>query len=392
MTPPPRRRVGLVSLGVGLAAAGAGAALGLAAERVAMGRPLVPGTRPHPPGERLGSLRGPAQIVRTSDGVDLHVEVDASDSGAGGPGAGAEPTIVLSHGYALSMDSWHYQRKALRGRHRLVLWDQRGHGRSGPAPEGSATIDRVGADLEAVIEQVAPSGPLLLVGHSMGGMTVMSLAERRPDLFADRVLGVALVSTSAAGLGDVDLGLPTIGRLVQRLAPPVARALLRTPLIVERGRRLGSDLESVLVRRYSYASDVSPDLVRFTAGMIAQTRLEVLSQFLPTFTAHDKREALAVLDGREVLVLVGDSDLLTPPEHSEAIVRLLPGAEHVVVPAGGHLVMLEHPEAVTRHVDGLVERALRARNPRGGPGRRRGRGGRTVTPGRRRGSRPDGEA
>jgi len=113
------------------------------------------------------------------------------------------------------MDSWYYQRKALRGgRYRVVTWDQRGHGRSGTGPPASATIDQLGSDLSAVIDTVAPDGPLVLIGHSMGGMTVMALADRRPELFRERVLGVGLVSTSAGGLGRLDLGVPGVGRWV----------------------------------------------------------------------------------------------------------------------------------------------------------------------------------
>ncbi len=121
----------------------------------------------------------------------------------------------------------------------------------------------------------------MLVGHSMGGMTVMSLAEQDPALFDDRVIGICLVSTSAGGLGQVDFGLPHIGPVVQRIAPVAVKALTRTPGIVERGRRVGSDLEALLVRRYSFASPVSAELVRFAADMIASTRLEVISEYLP---------------------------------------------------------------------------------------------------------------
>jgi pimeloyl-ACP methyl ester carboxylesterase len=360
VSPQPRVTVGLVSLGIGLAAAGVGAALGVAAERVAVGRPLLPPFAwPDDDGEDYTGLHTPAQAVPASDATLLHVEVEQADPQRADP-ALAGVTVVFSHGYALTMDSWYFQRKALRGRYRLVFWDQRGHGRSGTGPPGSATIDQVGRDLAAVLDEVAPAGPLVLIGHSMGGMTVMALADQRPELFADRVLGVALVSTSAGGLGDIDLGVAGLGRLVQRIAPGTVKALTRTPRLVEHGRRLASDLESVLVRRYSYASPVSGALVRFTAQMIASTRLEVISDFLPTFSEHDKRAALAVLDGLEVLVLVGDKDLLIPARHSEQIVQQLPGAEHVVVRDGGHLVMLEHPDVVTGHLGDLIERASRS--------------------------------
>src|SRR5690606_31084170 len=80
---------------------------------------------------------------------------------------------------------------------RLVFYDQRSHGRSSRAAPGHATIDDLATDLAAVIGTAAPTGPLVLVGHSMGGMALLALAGRDPDLFADRVHGVALLSTSA---------------------------------------------------------------------------------------------------------------------------------------------------------------------------------------------------
>ena len=97
---------------------------------------------------------------------------------------------MLCHGYALNLDSWHFQRRDLRDVARLVLWDQRSHGRSGRSTVPHATLEQTGRDLGDVIDEVAPDGPLVLVGHSMGGMTIMSLAEQRPELFRDRVVGV----------------------------------------------------------------------------------------------------------------------------------------------------------------------------------------------------------
>jgi pimeloyl-ACP methyl ester carboxylesterase len=374
----------LVALGVGLAATGVGAVLGLAAERVAVARRIrapeedaADDGRGGPP---LGSLRGEARLVLSRE-VPLHVEVDEPDQ----PYRKGDLTVVLSHGYVLTLDSWHYQRLALRGRFRLVLWDQRGHGRSGTGPPGSSTIDQVGEDLGAVIDAVAPEGPLLLLGHSMGGMTVMSLAHQRPELFDQRVVAVGLLSTSAGGTSGVDLGFAGLGRLGLRVAPVAARALTRTPKLVARSRALGSDLESLLVRRYSFASAVPPQLVSFAARMIGQTRLEVISDFLPTFSSHDKREALAALAGHEVLVMVGDSDALTPPSASEQIIERLPGAQHVVVRHAGHLLLLEYPDLVNGYLDELAERAQVIATA---TGRRSWRPGwarrRTVTPVRER--------
>jgi pimeloyl-ACP methyl ester carboxylesterase len=379
---------GLVALGVGLAATGLGAVLGLATERAAVARMIRP---PDPAeggtdgrgGPALGSLRGEPRLVLSGPPdaqVPLHVEVDEPDHELDRPDLGPPLTVVLSHGYALTLDSWHYQRLSLRGRQRLVLWDQRGHGRSGTGPAGSSTIDQVGRDLAAVIDAVAPEGPLVLLGHSMGGMTVMSLAQDRPELFAERVVGVGLFSTSAGGEAGVDLGFKGLARVGLRFAPVAARTLSRRPGLVQTGRRIGSDLESLLVRRYSFASPVPAQLVAFAAGMISQTRLEVISDFLPTFSTHDKREALAAMSAHEVLVMVGDHDVLTPAAESEQIVRLLPAAEHVVVRQAGHLLPLEHPDIVNGYLDELVEHAQIVAKAMHVPSRHRGWGRRTVTP------------
>lgn len=352
MTPSLPRPTNLVGLGAGLVAAGVGAALGLAAERFTLGRSRAGGVPPP-----LGTLRGKASRVRADDGTPLYVEVDDPADPLDVPVV----TVVFSHGYCLNLDSWHFQRQALRGRYRLVFWDQRGHGRSGVGPAGSCTVDQCGRDLGRVLDAVVPDGPVVMVGHSLGGMTTMALAADRHDFVRERLTGVALISTSSGGLADVHWGLTdVVGQLAHRVGPSALQSLARAGRLVDRTRRLASDLEQSLVKRYSYASAVPASVVRFSAAMIAATPIEVVAEFMPTFDLHDKREALAVLNGVEALVLSGDHDLLTPPEHSEEIVRRLPGAERVLVPDAGHLVMLEHPDLVNRHLAELLTRAARA--------------------------------
>jgi pimeloyl-ACP methyl ester carboxylesterase len=366
----------LAKVGVGLAAAGVGAALGLAAERFTAGRALAEEDRG---GAGLltpyGALRGRPRTVKADDGTKLHVEIDdlpensepsENDSTATGSTTSADdqdpagrPTIVFTHGFALNLDSWHFQRVGLRGHYRLVFWDQRGHGRSAVGPRGNSTIDTIGRDLSRVIDAAAPEGPLVLVGHSMGGMTIMSLAGSRPDLFADRVIATAFIGTSAGGLADVPwVRNQFVNRVVRLVAPGAVSTLARRPELVSRTRRLGSDLEQILVRRYSFASPVPASLVRFAAEMIAATPVDVVADFLPTFDLHDAREALAALADTEVLVLGGAQDAMTPSDHSDELALLLPRAEHVVVEDAGHLVMLEHPEVVDRALFALVERGL----------------------------------
>ena len=105
----------------------------------------------------------------------------------GGGSADAPVTVVFVHGYCLRMESWHFQRRQLERRWgaavRMVFYDQRGHGRSGTPSVASCTIGQLGRDLDAVLRSVAPDGPVVLVGHSMGGMTILALARQRPELF-----------------------------------------------------------------------------------------------------------------------------------------------------------------------------------------------------------------
>ncbi|MFF2844945.1 alpha/beta fold hydrolase [Streptomyces sp. NPDC058001] len=368
------RRAGIAGAAIGVVAAGAAA--GVALERMTVGRGIrrkaqlaLDSTGPY------GSLRGTPGKAIADDGTELSYEVDEVEPDAGlaprrrrlfGRRSPAPVTVVFSHGYCLNQDSWHFQRAALRGVVRTVHWDQRSHGRSArgvaqTSHKASAvplTIDQLGRDLKAVIDAAAPEGPLVLVGHSMGGMTMMALADQYPDLVRERVVGVALVGTSSGRLGEVNYGLPMAGvNAVRWVLPGVLKALGQRAELVERGRRATAELFAGVIKRYSFASrDVDPAVARFAERMIEGTPIDVVAEFYPAFTDHDKTAALAHFVELPVLVLAGDKDLVTPSEHSEAIADLLPDAELVLVPDGGHLVMLEHPEVVTDRLADLLTR------------------------------------
>ena len=172
-----------------------------------------------------------ALIVTTEDGVALHVEIDAPDTTSLSRRhlAGRTPTVVLVHGFALTMQSLVLQRRSLKhSGFRVVSYDQRGHGRSGMPDLERCTIDQLGRDLAAVLDATCTSGPVVLVGHSMGGMTIMSYAGQHRDVVRDRVLAVALVSTSPGGDEMTEFGLgTTAGRVVGSFGPTVLTRLSR---------------------------------------------------------------------------------------------------------------------------------------------------------------------
>lgn len=347
---------GLLAGAIGAAGAAltVGAALGVAAERALVRR----GRHDTDADRALGTLRGRVVPVVASDGVPLHVEVEEPQ----GAPAGVPVNVVFSHGFALQQDAFHFQRRDLRALGRLVFWDQRSHGRSGRSPAESDTIDQLGADLAAVIDATCPPGePVVLVGHSMGGMTVMAYAELRPADFGTRVRGVALISTSAGGLTtDVLLGLPpALSRGLWRITPGLVNGLVSQKDFVERTRQMGSDLGLILTRHYSFGAQVSPALAEFVHDMIWATPIDVLSEFLPTLNTHDKHAAMQALTHVDTVVLVGEKDLMTPPSHSEAIVDQLPGVALVRVPDSGHMVILERFPDVNDELRALVGRVRR---------------------------------
>lgn len=369
-----RRATGIAGAAIGVIAAGAAA--GVAIERMTVGRGMRRKARlALDSAGPYGALRGAPGKAYGDDGTELYYEVDDIDPEAAptltprrrrlfGRKSPAPVTVVFSHGYCLSQDSWHFQRAALRGVVRTVHWDQRSHGRSGRGVAQTqdgvpVDIEQLGRDLKAVIDAAAPTGPIVLVGHSMGGMTVMALADQYPELIRERVVAVALVGTSSGKLGEVNFGLPVAGvNAVRRVLPGVLKALGQRAELVEKGRRATAELFAGIIKRYSFSSrDVDPAIARFAERMIEATPIDVVAEYYPAFADHDKTEALAHFADMPVLVLAGVGDLVTPSEHSEAIADMLPDAELVLVPDAGHLVMLEHPEVVTDRLADLLTRA-----------------------------------
>ncbi|MET8812655.1 alpha/beta hydrolase [Streptomyces sp. NPDC004549] len=391
-----RRATGLAGAAIGVLAAGAAA--GVAIERMTVGRGMrrkaqlaLDSAGPY------GTLRGTPGKAVADDGTELYYEVDDIEPDPGpnvsprrrrlfGRKAPAPVTVVFCHGYCLGQDSWHFQRAALRGVVRTVHWDQRSHGRSGRGVAQTrdgvpVTIDQLGSDLKAVLDAAVPEGPIVLVGHSMGGMTVMALAAQFPELIRDRVVATAFVGTSSGRLGEVNFGLPLAGvNAVRRVLPGVLKALGQQAELVEKGRRATAELFAGVIKRYSFAGrDIDPAIARFAERMIESTPIDVVAEFYPAFTDHDKTGALAAFRDMPVLVLAGVRDLVTPSEHSEAIADLLPEAELVLVPDAGHLVMLEHPEVVTDRLADLLTRAGAV--PAGATVGGYGRGSSTAQPG-----------
>ena len=349
--------MGVVGVAAGLGAAGVGAVVGI--RKVAVGRVRF---YPDPDvNEPFGELRGQPLTVLADDGVPLHVEIDEPEPAHDPPdGADVDPpqlTVIFCHGYTLNQDSWHYQRRDLAGT-RMVFWDQRSHGRSGRSKPIRATIDQTGEDLYAVLRAtVRPGDPVLLVGHSMGGMSIMALADRHPELFGDQIVGVALINTSHGELSELTLGLPLVlAKMVRPLAPGVVRGLGRQAGLGDRTRHAGADIAFLVIRRMGFAATYgSPTGVDFVEEMIRATPIDVIAEFYPALMAHDKLTSLEVIGRVPALVLTGGQDRVTAAVLGRTLAEKLGAAELIEVADAGHLLPLEYPGIVTGALRQLIE-------------------------------------
>lgn len=363
-----RGRAGLVGAVVGFAAAGLAA--GVAAERALVRRRRHNPEDPYDQ-EPFGRLPYDETLtVTTRDGVALHVEVvDPADGVELEADFAArvateppppDPTVVFVHGFCLDMGTFHFQRKELtrRGDWRAVFYDQPGHGRSEHLPAGEYELPALGEALRSVIDATTPAGPVVLVGHSMGGMTIMAFAEQYPELFAERVAGTVLVATSAGQLQDTNSGLPDmVTRMGRPLLPLVSGATRLTGGMIDRARRASSDLAWLLTRRYGFGGTrPSPSLVSYVEQMNSRTATETVARYLRTLYSHARYPALEALRDKPVLLICGDRDPITPVAHSEDIKTHLPDAELVVVPESGHMVLLEHADEVNAALVAFLEK------------------------------------
>ncbi|MFN0143219.1 MAG: alpha/beta fold hydrolase [Mycobacterium sp.] len=292
-------------------------------------------------------------VVTTPDGTPLVVrEV--------GP-VTAPLTVVFAHGFCLCMGSFHFQRAALAKRWgdqvRMVFYDQRGHGQSAKAPIDTYSVEQLGRDLETILQVMVPSGPVILVGHSMGGMTVLSHARQFPEHYGPCVVGAALISSAAEGLPRSPLG-----EILQNPALEAVRFATRyAPALIHRTRGATRSVLRPILRTASFGGDdVSPSVVEFSQAMIYGTSIDTLVEFLHALEVHNESAALPVLTRIPTLIACGDRDLLTPAKHSEEMAAVLPDSELVIVPGAGHLVQLEQPEVINDALLRLVDRATGA--------------------------------
>ncbi len=325
------------------AAAAAGAAAGVAA--------LLRARRPiSEEGGPLAARPAEELRIRSFDGTELAVGLE-------GP-AGALPTLVFAHGFSLDLTSWHHQRVRFSADHRVVSYDARGHGRSAWARSGDYSLEALAEDLAQVLDEVVPPGPAVLIGHSMGGIAIIGLAARRPELFGDRVVGVVLADTAAADLPASGIGGPVLwagGALrpaVRRLAADRRRAELAHALATGPG----GQLTRLVARASNFGPGVADEVVDHVVRVGSRADLDVWTTLGPNLLTFDVSGGLANVRV-PALVIVGELDRITPSRAAREVLSRLPEARLVVLRGAGHTSMLERhgefDDAVAAFLGGL---------------------------------------
>ena len=292
-----------------------------------------------------------------SDGTVLAID----DQGPSGPSAAPVASVVLVPGWTQDHTSWEDVVAELRRcapQLRVVTPEARGHGRSDAGPRGTYTIEQLADDLADVLTGYLPDGPVVLAGHSLGGPILMSFAERHPELVRERVVGTALVATSAAGLGRDIFGLS--GRLI-------APAFFLEPVIVRVRSWSRADVNlrhpallAPFIRQgfYGPGADTRHNRMR-TARQVCRAHPATTAALVDEMVHHDRRHTLVELDWIPTVVLVGTKDGLTPIAHSRAIVESMPNAELVVYPGAGHMLPYERPAELAEQLARLATTAGR---------------------------------
>ncbi|MEU6755100.1 alpha/beta hydrolase [Streptomyces sp. NPDC046685] len=277
-------------------------------------------------------------VAVSADGARLHVEVHGEEGA---------PAVVLAHGWTCSTAFWAAQIRELATDHRVIAYDQRGHGRSPAAAAHSTTA--LADDLVAVLgAALAPGEPAVVAGHSMGGMTIMAAAGR-PE-FAEHVAAALLCSTGSSRLIAEARVVP--------LAAGRVRTLITAAVLGSRAP-LGpvTPVARTVLKYATMAPGSAPDRVEACARIV---------HACPTAVRHAWSQVLAGLDldagvarlAVPTAVVVGTADRLTPVVHARRLAAALPDCVGLTELTGmGHMTPIEAPEAVSAVIRGLVRSA-----------------------------------
>ncbi len=262
----------------------------------------------------------------------------------------APATVVFVHGFTLAADAWHLQVASIADQAYCIAMDLRGHGNSAPCSVAECTIDGAADDVMTVLDDAARTGPIIFVGHSLGGMVVLNLLRRYPQ-FRVNCKGVVLVATSARPFASDGmtrlLKLPVVDEIRKAAeASSEETDVLREKVI---------DLIAPVLRSSAFSDGVDDATAELHLKLVKSTPLNSIVGFLDDLEVHDETEALHFLQGIPGEIIVGDRDLITPVEQSEFIHKGWSESHLTVVPSGSHMLPMEDQFVVSAAIAKLLD-------------------------------------
>lgn len=285
---------------------------------------------------------GRPAALTTSDGGRLAVRVnDTVDA--------PKAAIVFAHGWGMGIRFWMHQLRTFAPDHLVVAYAQRGHCASSVVGGDGFTIGALGRDLAEVVDAFVPAGlPLVTVGHSLGGMSILSSAE--VDGMVERVDGAVLVDTGAGELvRGMFRGLGVAERAAARFGPRLLRARLPIP-------QRTTPFSSRAVRAVALNPQASPSAVALTEQLFLDCPVDARAGVGEAISTLDLSASVARWKV-PTTVVVGSRDRMTPPHHARRLVRDLPDGTLVTVEGAGHQSPLEEPQRIDAVIADRVRRA-----------------------------------
>ena len=317
--------------------------------------------------ELLGSVRGRPEIVRGPRSSRIYTERFEPETAAG--------TIVFTHGWCVTEAIWHFQKRDLgRGPHRVLTWDLPGHGHSTPIARGHLTIDIAVDALAKVVDTVPDDEPLLLVGHSLGGVLTLGYLLRHSETARRRVRGAVLAATPLVHFARSVAGRWPGASLQSRVVGGVAQLAIENGIVDryfarEAGRRATRDVSYRLIRT-GFGDRPDPAQVSFVRDMAASVPPSVRADTFRAMTGFDLRPRLGELETPMVLAVGGRDHLVNADEVLEYGPGI-PGVRIEEFERSGHALFLEEHERFTALVRELAAERLPAPAPRAGTRRSR---------------------
>ncbi len=271
-------------------------------------------------------LQGQARTITTADGTQIHT-VSAGDG----------PTVVLAHGFAISLDEWNVIAEALvASGHRVIAFDQRGHGRTTIGSDGVGSRQMAG-DYAAVLEAYDVSDGVLVM-HSMGGFVGIRFLIENPDLAAKHLKGAMLVATFA---GDVNRD-----NAQNKMQIPLIRSGVLPKLVA-------SDLIGKPFARSLMGEAKTDAMVESFLTMFRAQALGPLVPILEAMVNENRYPDLGCIT-LPTTILVGSKDKTTPPFHTDELHTGIAGSTLVRVPGAGHTVNWEAADVVVAEIEKLA--------------------------------------